>query len=57
VRNKQQWGSAFRFGFLRVGREDFACIAAAMECPLDDEAPPPPGVASEAARASVAAPG
>lgn len=39
VRNKRHWGAAFRFGYLRVGREDFACIAAAMECPLQDEVP------------------
>jgi len=30
VRNKQHWGAAFRFGVLRVPREDFAAIAAAM---------------------------
>lgn len=36
VRNRQHWGAAFRFGYLRVNREDFACIAVAMECPLED---------------------
>ena len=30
IRNKAHWGSAFRFGLLRVPREDFAAIAAAM---------------------------
>ena len=30
IRNKQHWGAAFRFGFLRVPEEDFARIAAAM---------------------------
>jgi hypothetical protein len=38
VRNKRHWGAAFRFGYLRVGHDDFARIAAAMECPLDDDA-------------------
>jgi EVE domain-containing protein len=30
IRNKEYWGAAFRFGFLRVPEEDFARIAAAM---------------------------
>ena len=30
IRNKEHWGAAFRFGLLRVPREDFAAIAAAM---------------------------
>lgn len=30
IRNKAHWGAAFRFGVLRVPREDFAIIARAM---------------------------
>ncbi|MFI4887595.1 MAG: EVE domain-containing protein [Burkholderiales bacterium] len=30
IRNKEHWGAAFRFGVLRVPRDDFAAIAAAM---------------------------
>ena len=30
IRNKAHWGAAFRFGVVRVPREDFAAIAAAM---------------------------
>jgi hypothetical protein len=30
VRNKAHWGAAFRFGMLRVSRDDFAAIAIAM---------------------------
>jgi EVE domain len=30
IRNKSNWGGAFRFGVLRVPRDDFAAIAAAM---------------------------
>ncbi|MGE5169107.1 MAG: EVE domain-containing protein [Rudaea sp.] len=30
IRNKAHWGAAFRFGVLRVPREDFLAIAAAM---------------------------
>jgi hypothetical protein len=30
IRNKEFWGAAFRFGFLRVPEEDFARIAYAM---------------------------
>ena len=30
IRNKEHWGAAFRFGVLRVPREDFAAIATAM---------------------------
>ena len=40
IRNKASWGAAFRYGFLRVPREDFARIAAAMGCPFDDLWPP-----------------
>lgn len=38
VRGRRHWGAAFRFGYLRVGREDFACIATAMACALEDDA-------------------
>jgi hypothetical protein len=30
IRNKAHWGAAFRFGVVRVPREDFAATAAAM---------------------------
>lgn len=30
IRNKEHWGAAFRFGVLRVPRDDFLAIAAAM---------------------------
>ena len=30
VRNKEHWGAAFRFGVVRVPREDFVAIASAM---------------------------
>ena len=30
IRNKEHWGAAFRFGVVRVPREDFVAIAAAM---------------------------
>lgn len=30
IRNKEHWGAAFRYGVLRVPREDFVAIAAAM---------------------------
>lgn len=30
IRSKTHWGAAFRFGLVRVPREDFATIAAAM---------------------------
>jgi hypothetical protein len=30
IRNKDHWGAAFRFGVVRVPREDFAAIATAM---------------------------
>lgn len=32
IHSKQHWGAAFRFGVLRVPREDFARIARAMGC-------------------------
>jgi hypothetical protein len=30
IRNKEHWGAAFRFGVVRVSRDDFAAIARAM---------------------------
>ena len=36
IRSKTSWGAAFRYGFLRVPREDFARIAIAMGCPFDE---------------------
>lgn len=30
IRSKEHWGTAFRFGFLRIPEDDFARIAAAM---------------------------
>jgi hypothetical protein len=30
IRSKTHWGTAFRFGFVRVPEDDFARIAAAM---------------------------
>jgi len=30
IRNKEHWGAAFRFGVVRVPRDDFSPIAAAM---------------------------
>jgi hypothetical protein len=29
IRNKEHWGAAFRFGVVRVSRDDFAAIARA----------------------------
>ena len=41
IRNKARWGSAFRFGFVKVPPDDFALIAAAMGCtiPVEDTQP------------------
>jgi hypothetical protein len=43
IRNKANWGTAFRFGFLRVPSADFARIAGALQVawpdPLPVEAP------------------
>jgi len=36
IRNKASWGAVFRYGFLRVPREDFARIAHALGCPFDE---------------------
>ena len=38
IRSKTHWGAAFRFGMLRVPEVDFALIAAAMGCALEDRA-------------------
>jgi hypothetical protein len=38
IRNKAHWGTAFRFGYLRVPPGDFALIAAAMQCPWSEPA-------------------
>ncbi len=32
IKSKEHWGAAFRFGQLKVPREDFLLIAAAMGC-------------------------
>ena len=32
IRSKTRWGAAFRFGQVKVPREDFLHIAAAMRC-------------------------
>src|SRR5690242_20031893 len=55
IRNKTHWGTAFRFGYLRVPPDDFARIAAAMSAFAhgpsadDDSAAPSPGAHSHAA--------
>ncbi len=36
IRSKTHWGAAFRFGMLRVPEVDFALIAAAMGCAVDE---------------------
>ena len=36
IRSKKHWGAAFRFGFVRVGADDFARIATAMQCDFAD---------------------
>lgn len=36
IRNKASWGAVFRYGFLRVPRDDFARIAHALGCPFED---------------------
>lgn len=35
IRSKTHWGAAFRFGMLRVPADDFALIAAAMGCSME----------------------
>jgi hypothetical protein len=39
IRSKTHWGAAFRFGVVRVPREDFATIAAAMGRDADVDFP------------------
>jgi len=34
IRNKKHWGAAFRFGFVRIGADDFVRVATAMRCDL-----------------------
>ncbi len=41
IRSKKHWGAAFRFGFVRIGADDFARIAAAMQCDLAHAFPEP----------------
>ena len=36
IRNKASWGAVFRYGFLRVPRDDFARIAHALGCPFEE---------------------
>ena len=40
IRSKQNWGSAFRYGFIRIPEADFAQIATAMGCELARDFPP-----------------
>ncbi len=35
IRSKTHWGAAFRYGVVRIPREDFAAIATAMGCNPD----------------------
>lgn len=57
IRNKASWGAVFRYGFLRVPRDDFARIAHALGCPFeemwaaDDAAPAGPPRRTRRARA------
>ena len=39
IRSKTHWGAAFRFGLVRVSRDDFAAIAAAMGRDVDRDFP------------------
>ena len=48
IRNKAHWGAAFRFGMRRVPEIDFALIAAAMGCSLEQIAPQEPVAAASA---------
>lgn len=34
IKDKTHWGAAFRFGQVRIGKDDFRCIAHAMGCIL-----------------------
>lgn len=46
LHSKTHWGAAFRFGFLRVPRDDFARIAAAMGRDATVDFPPEPAIAA-----------
>jgi hypothetical protein len=35
IKDKQHWGAAFRFGYLKVPADDFKCIARAMDAEID----------------------
>jgi len=48
IRNKAHWGAAYRFGMRRVPEIDFALIAAAMGCSLEQIAPQEPVAAASA---------
>lgn len=37
INDKQHWGAAFRFGYVKIPQPDFAIIAAAMQAPLATE--------------------
>lgn len=41
IRNKAHWGTAFRYGLIKVPPEDFARLAVAMSCRLPIETPQP----------------
>ena len=57
IRNKTHWGSAFRFGFLRIPPVDFAAIAAAMRVEWPDplRAPAPAHALADVAQEGVTA--
>ena len=38
IRSKEHWGAAFRYGLVRIPREDFETIAAAMGCSAEVDA-------------------
>ena len=55
VRSKTHWGSAFRFGFLRIPPADFTRIAATMQAEWPDPGPlPAPDEAAVAVKGIVA---
>lgn len=54
IKDKQHWGSVFRFGCLKVPAEDFDVIAQAMGGRLFDEAPSGAAVDISAQRRAVA---
>lgn len=53
--NRTHWGVAFRFGFLRIAREDFLRITQAMGCAF--RVPPPPALLPADAAPGDPAPG